>query len=94
MKNYKTRKEEIVNGFYELLEKSRETIKEISSGRTIEFQRNGVTFSMIDPFSDIELSDVIEIKGGLIILENGTEVDVDDITNLTDLIGLLNCVDE
>lgn len=80
--------------FDELLDNARELLISISFNNLIELQAEGVTFSMIDPFSDSELSDVISIKDGNIVLENGSEVSVNDVTNVNDLIGLLGVIDE
>lgn len=95
MENYSERKSNVVAVFYNALDESRKLIADISSNNRIELRANGVTFSMIDPFGDeIELSDVISVENGVIELENGTEADVNDFSNLTDLIGLIEVIEE
>lgn len=92
---YQQKKEKAINSFIKLLEESRNLIREISKGRTIELAKNGVTFVMIDPFDDDGfMSDVEKVEDGTIFLVSGSEVGVDDIMNLTDLIGLLETIDE
>ena len=90
---YQSEKNKTVGKFYELLKDARELLVEVSTGNKIELQKNGVTFSMIDPFGDGELSDVLSIQEGAIELENGTNAHVSDVTNLTDLIGLIETID-
>lgn len=93
--NYKKEKSEAVIEFDKLIKKARKLLKHISKGTKIELLSNGVNFAMIDPFSDFgDISDVVSVEGGVIELDNGTSADVEDVTNLTDLIGLLETIDE
>ena len=95
MKNYQKQKEKIVADFYKMLQSARDLISGVSKNNKIELKNNGVTFVMIDPFGDdCELSDVLNVENGQIELENGTLANVSDVTNLTDLIGLIECIDE
>lgn len=95
LKDYLKRKDKALKIFDDLLNETRDLVRMISKNNKIELQANGVTFSMIDPFADYgELSDVISIEDGVISLENGSEVGVNDVTNVTDLIGLLDVIEE
>lgn len=95
MENYSERKSNVVAVFYNALDEARKLLADISSNNKIELQANGVTFVMIDPMGDdCELSDVISIENGIVELENGTTADVQDFTNLTDLIGLIETIEE
>ncbi|MDP2692755.1 MAG: hypothetical protein Q8O88_03910 [bacterium] len=95
MKNYQKKKDKAVKDFYKLLNEARKLVKNISKNNKIELEANGVTFVMIDPFDDDGfLSDVVSVENGDIELENGSIVNVNDVTNLTDLIGLLETIDE
>lgn len=95
MENYSERKSNVVAVFYNALDEARKLIADISSNNRINLRANGVTFSMIDPFGDeIELSEVIRVQNGIIELENGTLSDVNGFSNLTDLIGLIEVIEE
>jgi len=95
MKNYQKDKNQAVKEFYKLLTKARKLVSKVSKGTNIDLTGNGVTFVMIDPFADWngEMSEVERVENGDIYLENGTVANVNDVTNLTDLIGLLETID-
>ena len=93
-REFNSERNKLLGRFNDLLKNTRQLLVDITKGEKIELQANGVTFVMIDPFSDeTELSDVISIEDGVIELENGTTANVTDVTNLTDLIGLLDVIE-
>ena len=94
MKNFQKQKENINQQFQTLLTDARGLLYKISKNNEIEFQANGVTVSMIDPYSDGEESDILTLNNGEIELENGSKFYVDEVTNLTDLNWLLAAIDE
>ena len=95
MKNFHfaSLKANVLQKFDILLDEARNYLAEISKDHKIELQ---VDIAIIDPFGDDggELSNVISIENGNIELENGTVAKVVDVTNLTDLIGLIDVIDE
>jgi len=82
----------LVISFNNLLDNARELINDISKDKKIELNGEDFAFKLIDPLSDNDLADVVSIENGNILLDNGTEANVKDFTNLTDLVGLLETI--
>jgi hypothetical protein len=95
MENLTERKNEISKNFWDCLEQARQFIRDVSENNKIEFMDNGVTVVVIDCYSDDnDISEVDFIENGVIVLENGTEMKVSEVSNLTDLVTIIEAIDE
>ena len=90
---FESQKHKTVVMFNNLLENCRDIIKDISKDKKLSFEEMGVVYPMKAYDYDENESDVNNIENGVICLNNGIEIHVDEITNVTTLVFLIENIE-
>jgi hypothetical protein len=91
---FNSQKNQLCIRFENLANDCREVLKEISKDKKIEVKESGIDFSMRSTnYESDEVSDVFSIQDGIILFCNGNEINVDECTNVTDMVGLIDVIE-